>query len=211
MSRLHIFDMDGTLLRGTSAPMQIAEQLGKVAQFQELEQQLLDGVIDPPVFSQRAFAMWDELTEEHVSAAFAASPWLAGIREVWAEITARGEFCAVVSLSPDFFVSRLRAWGAHAARASAYPTLPFRPGVVLDTAGILLPSSKVTVADELCAQYGVSRADCVAYGDSRSDTDLFAVVPVSVAVNGDDHVSALATHHYRGGDLREAYALVAGV
>jgi phosphoserine phosphatase len=39
---------------------------------------------------------------------------------------------------------------------------------------------------------------------------LFGVVPVSVAVNGDDHVSGLATHAYTGGDLREAYALVAG-
>ena len=72
------------------------------------------------------------------------------------------------------------------------------------------PSPRSRIADELCALYGVGRADCVAYGDSLSDTALFGAVPVSVAVNGDAHVSGLATHAYAGGDLREAYALVAG-
>ena len=60
----------------------------------------------------------------------------------------------------------------------------------------------------MCASYGLTRADCVAYGDSMSDAALFAAVPTSVAVNGDHHVSGLATHTYAGGDLREAYGLV---
>jgi phosphoserine phosphatase len=127
---------------------------------------------------------------------------------VWAEITARGEHCAVISLSPDFFVRRLLEWGVHEARASVFPAVPFAAEAVLDPTGILRPESKVAVADELCARYGVSRADCVAYGDSMSDAVLFGTVPVSVAVNGDHHVSGLATHAYAGRDLREAYELV---
>ncbi|NGO72889.1 HAD hydrolase family protein, partial [Streptomyces boncukensis] len=66
----------------------------------------------------------------------------------------------------------------------------------------------VKIARELCAEFGVSAANCVAYGDSRSDAELFAEVPVSVAVNADHHVRALASHQYSGRDLREAYALV---
>ncbi len=211
MARLHIFDMDGTLLRGSSASMEIAREIGLVPQFQALETQLMRGEIDPRGYGLRAYAMWAALTERHVDAAFERSPWLTGIREVWADITARGDHCAVISLSPDFFVKRLRNWGVHTARASVFPALPFVPGAALDVTGLLLPESKVTIADELCAHYGVDRADCVAYGDSRSDTALFGVVPVSVAVNGDAHVSGLATHAYAGGDLRDAYALVADV
>lgn len=207
--RLHIFDMDGTLLRGSSASIEIAREMGMIAEFQELETSLMLGRIDPPGYAQRAYAMWAALTEVQVAAAFESSPWLTGIREVWADITARGELCAVISLSPSFFVSRLRAWGVHHARASVFPDLPFASGIPLDLTGILLPESKVTIADELCARYGVGRADCVAYGDSLSDTALFGVVPVSVAVNGDSHVSGLATHSYAGDDLREAYGLVA--
>ncbi|WP_431951522.1 HAD family hydrolase [Actinacidiphila sp. bgisy167] len=210
MGRLHIFDMDGTLMHGSSASLELARELGLVAEFRELEHALGNGLLDPPGYAVRAYELWRELTPAQVAAAFAHAPWLAGIREVWADIAARGEHCAVVSLSPDFFVRRLLEWGAHAVRASAFPQLPFDPAVALDAAGILLPESKVTAADELCARYGISRRDCVAYGDSLSDTALFAAVPVSVAVNGDHHVRGLASHAYTGRDLREAYALVSG-
>jgi phosphoserine phosphatase len=210
VARLHIFDMDGTLMRGSSASMELARELGLVEEFRELEGALGLGVIGPRGYAERAYELWAALTEAKVRAAFESAPWLAGIREVWADIAARGEYCAVVSLSPDFFVRRLRDWGAHQARASRFPEVPFPAGAALDPAGIMLPETKVTAADELCALYGVGRADCVAYGDSLSDTALFAAVPVSVAVNGDHHVSELATFAYAGGDLREAYALARG-
>ena len=61
--------------------------------------------------------------------------------------------------------------------------------------------------DRLCAEFGLTRDDCVAYGDSLSDKDLFAAVPVSVAVNSDRHLSGLATHSYVGKDLWDAYEL----
>ena len=61
---------------------------------------------------------------------------------------------------------------------------------------------------ELCEEFGVTRAECVAYGDSLSDKDLFSAVPVSVAVNADRHLTGLATHSYMGMDLWEAYELV---
>lgn len=209
MTRLHVFDMDGTLLRGSSACVEIARQIGLVTQFRELEAELARGAIGSRGYALRAYAMWTDLTEPQVAAAFDRAPWLAGIREVWAEITARGEHCAVISLSPDFFVRRLLVWGVHAACASVFPAFPFAPGTAFDGAGVLHPESKVFIADELCARYGLGREDCVAYGDSMSDTALFGAVPVSVAVNGDDHVNGTATHVYAGGDLREAYALVA--
>jgi phosphoserine phosphatase len=222
----------------------------------------------PPDFAARACALWAELTEEHVDAAFLGAPWLSGIREVWDEIRARGERSAVISLSPDFFVSRLlrqappprpvgspvdRSVGRSAGRpggtdgvarsssdaradaradggadagavgsavagedvpgrgvdvtyGSRWPAVPFRE--LPDPAGILSAEAKVRIADELCAQFGVSRSECVAYGDSMSDAALFAAVPVSVAVNADGHVRDLATAEYEGEDLREAYGLV---
>jgi phosphoserine phosphatase len=78
----------------------------------------------------------------------------------------------------------------------------------LDPTGILSAAAKVQIADLLCEEFGVSRADCVAYGDSGSDKDLFGVVPVSVAVNADRHLRGLATHSYVGRDLGAAYRLV---
>jgi phosphoserine phosphatase len=84
--------------------------------------------------------------------------------------------------------------------------VPFTEPV--DPAGVLSAAAKVLIADRLCAKFGLTRDDCVAYGDSLSDKDLFGVVPVSVAVNADRHLSGLATHSYVGKDLWDAYELV---
>ncbi|MFG3662254.1 HAD family hydrolase [Streptomyces sp. NPDC047706] len=206
MARLHLFDLDGTLLHGTSAPLEISRQLGVEPETIALEREIAAGLIGPPEYAHRVHALWAGLTETHVVAAFEAAPWLRRIREVWAEIRRQGDYCAVVSLSPSFFVERLRGWGAHAAHGSLFPAVPFTQP--LDPAGVLSATAKVLIADRLCREFGVTRADCVAYGDSSSDLELFGVVPVSVAVNADRHLTGLATHSYAGKDLWDAYELV---
>ncbi|MFE3141531.1 HAD family hydrolase [Streptomyces scopuliridis] len=204
--RLHLFDLDGTLIRGSAAAVEISRQLGLGAEIAELEREFLSLGLAPDEFAVRARELWAELTAVQVAAAFEGAPWLLGIREVWADIRKRGDYCAVISLSPDFFVARLLEWGAHAAHGSRWPVLPFAEPV--DRAGILNPAAKVEIANRLCAEFGVSLDDCVAYGDSMSDAEIFAAVPRGVAVNADHHLSGLATHTYTGGDLREAYELV---
>ncbi len=198
--------MDGTLLHATSAPVEISRQLGLEAETVALDQAISAGLIDPPEYAAQVHALWAELTEAHVVAAFEAAPWLARIRDVWAEIRRSGDYCAVVSLSPSFFVERLTGWGAHAAHGSRFPAVPFTEPV--DPTGVLTAAAKVRIADQLCREFGVTRADCVAYGDSLSDLDLFGAVPVSVAVNADSRLSGLATHTYFGKDLWDAYELV---
>ncbi|MCX5377167.1 HAD family phosphatase [Streptomyces sp. NBC_00091] len=206
MTSLHLFDLDGTLMYGSAAPVEISRQLGVGAEIAELERAFGAGEIGPHAFSVAARELWADLTPAHVRAAFDGAPWLAGIRDVWKEIRERGDYCAVISLSPSFFVELLLEWGAHAAHGSVFPEVPFtRP---VDAAGILTPEGKVEVADRLCERFGVGRADCVAYGDSRTDAVLFEAVACSVAVNARPYLAERATHVYEGRDLREAYQLV---
>ncbi|MFD8949088.1 HAD family hydrolase [Streptomyces xanthophaeus] len=206
MTLLHLFDLDGTLMYGSAAPVELSRQLGLSTEIAELERAFSAREIGPHQFSVAVHALWADLTTDHVRAAFEGSPWLAGIRDVWQEIRERGDYCAVISLSPSFFVELLLEWGAHAAHGSVFPAVPFtRP---VEAAGILTPAAKVTVADRLCERFGVTRSDCVAYGDSATDMVLFEAVPVSVAVNARPLLTERATHVYEGRDLREAYQLV---
>ncbi|WP_424212783.1 HAD family hydrolase [Streptomyces sp. BI20] len=210
MTRLHLFDLDGTLIRDSAAPVEISRQLGLEREIVALERAFSAG-LPPAEFARELYALWSGLTAEHVRTAFDGAPWLLGIREVWREIRARGEHCAVVSLSPSFFVELLLDWGADAAHGSVFPAPPFGvPVVPLDPAGLLTPAGKVVVADRLCARFGLTRKDCVAYGDSNTDEALFAAVPISVAVNARPWIAARATHVYQGEDLRDAFALVPG-
>ncbi|MGW6686531.1 HAD family hydrolase [Streptomyces sp. NPDC054961] len=205
MTLLHLFDLDGTLMYGSAAPVEISRQLGLSEEIAALERSFAAREMGPHAFSLAAQELWAGLTPAHVRAAFDGSPWLSGIREVWQEIRERGDYCAVISLSPSFFVELLLEWGAHAAHGSVFPEVPFTR--LVDMAGILTPERKVEVADRLCAQYGLGRGDCVAYGDSHTDVALFEAVPRSVAVNARPYLVARATHVYEGRDLREAYQL----
>lgn len=206
MTLLHLFDLDGTLMYGSAAPVEISRQLGRTSEIAELERAFGAREISPQEFSVAAHGLWADLTPAHVRAAFDGSPWLSGIREVWQEIRERGDYCAVISLSPSFFVELLLEWGAHAAHGSVFPEVPFtRP---VDVAGILTPEAKVDVADLLCERFEVTRGDCVAYGDSVTDAVLFEAVARSVAVNARPYLAERATHVYEGRDLREAYRLV---
>ncbi|MEV5754004.1 HAD-IB family phosphatase [Actinoallomurus sp. NPDC052308] len=205
MTFLHVFDMDGTLLEGTTASLQIARHVGSTDALVELEERFAAGEIDTRAFSSALPTLWRELTPSDVAAAFAASPWLSGIREVCADIRARGERSVVITMSPDFFARHLLDLGFDEVVASRFPALPFVEP--LDPANVLTPQDKVRIVAEICEQHDLTHARCVAYGDSMSDAPLFQRLTRTVAVNADHHLADLAALSYRGGDLQEAYAL----
>jgi phosphoserine phosphatase len=205
VTTLHIFDMDGTLLEGTTASLQIARHLGSTAQLVALEARFAAQEVDTRGFAAAIHELWRDLTPLAVSDAFAASPWLTGIPEVCADIRGRGERSVVITMSPDFFARHLLELGFDEVVASRFPALPFVEP--LDPANILTPGDKVRIVEEMCSRYGLSRSRCVAYGDSMSDAPLFRQLTKTVAVNADHHLAELATLSYCGNDLARAYAL----
>lgn len=74
MTLLHLFDLDGTLMYGSAAPVEISRQLGVSAEIAALERSFGAGEIGPHQFSVAAHALWSDLTPEHVRAAFEGLP-----------------------------------------------------------------------------------------------------------------------------------------
>ncbi|GHG26894.1 HAD family hydrolase [Streptomyces filamentosus] len=202
---LHVFDMDGTLLRNTSAALEIAARLDCLDELRSLEAEFAAGAIDTRGFAAALYGLWRELTPAVVAETFDAAPWIGGLAEVLADIRGRGDRAVVVTMSPDFFATRLRGLGVDDVVASAFPPPPFRSAP--DPAGILVPEDKVTAVDRLRTALGLDRDSCVAYGDSGSDVPLFSVLRHTVAVNASPALRALAGAGYEGDDLRAAYAL----
>jgi phosphoserine phosphatase len=197
--------MDGTLLHGTTAGMQIAGRLGCLPELLELEDSFAAGTIDTKAFSAAIAALWQGITAELVLEVFQASPWIAGLPEVLADVRDRGERSLVITMSPDFFAERLLDLGVDEVAASRFPPLPL--AAIPDPAGILTPADKVTIVEAALARHGLSERQCIAYGDSGSDIPLFQRLPHTVAVNAGSELSALAAVSYSGPDLREAYRL----
>jgi phosphoserine phosphatase len=202
---LHVFDMDGTLLKGTTASLQIARHLGCVEDLADLEARFAAGGIDTRSFAAAIHELWGSLTQQAVADVVGTSPWLNGIAEVCADIRQRGERSVVITMSPDFFARHLLEFGFDDVAASVFPALPFREA--LDPAGILTPGDKVRIVEEMRERHGLPLSRCVAYGDSMSDAPLFRQLAKTVAVNADHHLAELAALSYRGDDLTDAYAL----
>lgn len=197
--------MDGTLLKGTSASLQIASYLGCAEELTGMEARFAAGEIDTRGFAVVIHRLWKKLTGAAVAEVFGASPWLAGIPEVCADIRKRGERSVVITMSPDFFARHLLELGVDDVMASRFPSLPFREP--LDPDGILAPADKVRIVTELCNRHALPESRCVAYGDSMSDAPLFRRLTKTVAVNADHHLAELAAVSYAGDDLAGAYAL----
>ncbi|MCW7547731.1 HAD-IB family phosphatase [Photorhabdus sp. APURE] len=206
MKILHIFDMDGTLLRGTTASLEIARTMNCLTELHLLEKQFAQGDIDTKKFAAELQLLWSNLQYADVTKVFYASPWIEGIKEVFDDIRTKDEISMVITLSPDFFAQHLRKFGADIVIASHFPALPFREPV--DPEQILTPESKLQIVKKYVQEYGLDLEKCVAYGDSDSDIPLFNALTNTVAINGTDKIQEIALIHYEGNDLRQPYQLI---
>jgi phosphoserine phosphatase len=203
MRRAHIFDMDGTLLHGTTAPVLLAGALGELDALHELERRFADGSATAVDFARELHRMWGVVPPEVAAEAFAAAPLLANIREVLADIRARDERACLITMSPDYFAEQFLDFGFDAVFASRFPR---SAGVGLDETAILSPRDKPVLAGRFCEEHGVALGDAIAYGDSMSDVFLFDAVGIRIAVNGDHHLAERSDISVDGTDLLPAYA-----
>ncbi len=200
MAKLHVFDMDGTLLRG-AAVEEISRHLGCFEPASAIEQAYLRGeIVDEPKFWDDVLELWAGATEQDLDDAFEASPWMERVPEVFADIADRGEHSVVISQSPLFIVRRLERWGA----GQTFATM-VEQGVPSHVDQLLTQQAKVEITMKLLAELDLSPLDCVAYGDSTSDTELFRALDHTVAVNAAPFLRESAARIYDGTDMWQAY------
>jgi phosphoserine phosphatase len=196
--KAHIFDMDGTLLHGTSAPVLVAAALGQPDALEALERDFAAGTATAVQFAHRLHEMWGVVTPEVARQAFAAAPVLANLREVLADIRDRDERACLITMSPDYFAEQFLDFGFDAVFASRFPR------DAEDAARRVRhpqPQDKPRLAERFCAEHGLTLADAIAYGDSMSDVFLFEEVGVRVSVNGDHHLAERSDIAVQGTDL----------
>jgi len=198
---LHVFDMDGTLLRGT-ATIELARQLGQLDTGHRIETLWSEGRITDTEFWRTLLEICQNASESDFDAAFHNATWMEGIAETFADIRSRGETVIVISQSPAFFVRRLQLWGAHETYGSAV-----EPGVPLSDTATLMPEAKVTITHAALAARNLGEDDCVVYGDSSSDVELFKSFSRTVGINPSPSLRALAATRYQGTNIREAYLM----
>lgn len=204
---LHIFDMDGTLLRDTTASLQIAQAHGHTQELVELELAYGAGEIDEVGFARRTWALFSHLTPSQVREVFDEAPWIRGMAQIVSDLHDLGEACIVITMSPNYFADYLLDFGFDVVIASDHPPLQGKAeDDMADTSGVLLAGDKVAIAEDWANYFGLSPDNCTAYGDSSSDVPLFMASGRTVAVNAGAELQAMAAVSYQGDDLRDAVA-----
>jgi phosphoserine phosphatase len=204
-NRLFVFDMDGTLLIGTTACIEIAKVSGTLDQLHILEQKFAAGEIDAFCFAQNIGELWGMVDEQVVRTAFEATPKLTNIKAVTTLIRRGGGKSCLITMSPDFYANLFYEYGFDFIGASQFPR---SSDEMVKREHILNPNDKATIVRKWCDQLGLELNECVAFGDSISDYLLFKELEHTVSINGDATLRNLARYRYEGSDLHDAFLTV---
>ncbi|MCP1201082.1 HAD family phosphatase [Notoacmeibacter sp. MSK16QG-6] len=200
MSRLFAFDMDGTLLPGTSGLLELAKELGTVDRLNVLETRYVAGDLDTVDFTREISRLWGPITPTIAEAAFAKAPKIDGIEEVVAQVRSAGGISCVVTMSQDIFANEFLKWGFDHVFSTTYP-----PNHGYNYDKILTPEHKIHLLQDVADEHGFDFVETVAFGDSRSDVPLFQKVKYPISINGDEYVEAHAVMAYNGNSLLDAF------
>lgn len=204
MTKLFVFDMDGTLLPRTTASLEIAKSTGTVNELQSLERRFAARELDTKMFAHEIHKLWGIVDEKIIRSAFEGATKLRRIDTVISVLSERDQKSCIITMSPDFFAELFREHGFDYVFASGFPRAEGEP---LRPERILTPEDKVRLTTQVCEELGVDVVDVVAFGDSMSDYPLFRTLVHTVSVNGTPELERLAKYKYRGDDLYEIFEL----
>jgi phosphoserine phosphatase len=195
------FDVDGTLVPGTSTSQHLAHRLGHFAELSVAEAAYDAGTLTNQEACVLDALAWRGRTPDEIHGWLASLPVVDGIADTvaWCRIHRLEPYLATLAWEP---VARYLATRFGLAGCCG-PTLSIVDGRYSgDVDRHFDEHDKRDFAAAVAAAAGVPLSACAAVGDSRSDLPLFAEVGLSIAFNATAAVKAIATHAVDGADLR---------
>jgi phosphoserine phosphatase len=201
------FDLDGTLLRGTTVSMLTAAWLGRRGALDDLERRYAEGAISNAAVADASAPWFEGHSVDEVTRVLDPGPWIAGIGATVDALRAAGAHVALATVT----------WRSAAEAVAARFGFEDCCGTELAAAGGRLLGSvsrhfdaedKAAFVEEVCLRRGVSPSEAAAVGDSRSDLPMFERVGFSIALNADEPARAAATTALDTEDLRDVLPLL---
>jgi phosphoserine phosphatase len=202
-----VFDLDGTLLRGTTVSLLLAEWLGRRTEIAELEEAFHAGEISNSVVADATAGWLAGQSTADVRRVLADGPWIDGMAETFTALREAGSSLLLGTITWSFAAEMLRE--RHGFAAVSGTVLRVESGVLSGTVGRYFDEhDKARFVEEWCAEHGHSMSQVAAVGDSRSDVPLFRRAGLSIALNATPDARAAATHRLETDDLRDVLALL---
>jgi phosphoserine phosphatase len=202
-----VFDLDGTLLRGTTVSLLLAEWVGRAAEMAELERAFHAHEISNRVVADTSAGWLAGKSTAEAWRVLRAGHWIDGMAETFGALEAAGVRLLLGTITCSFAAEMLRERYRFAAVSGT--EMQVSNGFLSGTVSRHFDEhDKVRFVEEWCAQNGFSMSQVAAIGDSRSDVPLFRRAGMSIALNATADAQAVATHVLDTEDLRDVLALL---
>lgn len=202
-----VFDLDGTLLRGTTVSVLLAQWLGRGKEVSELERRFQAHEISNSVVADTSAGWLAGRTTTDAWHMLMQGPWIDGMAETFQALSRAGMSLLLGTITWSFAAEMLKEHHGFAAVSGTEMQAP--DGVLSGTVSRYFDEhDKVRFVEDWCARHGYSMSQVAAVGDSRSDVPLFHRVGLSIALNATPDARAAAMHTLDTEDLRDLLALL---
>jgi phosphoserine phosphatase len=201
------FDLDGTLLRGTTVSLLLAQWLGQAEEIAELERAFHAHEISNSVVADTSAGWLAGQRTTDIRAVLAAGAWIAGMSDTLRALAAAGVKLLLGTVTWKFAAEMLQEHYGFSAVSGT--EMHVSDGVLSGTVTRYFDEhDKVRFVERWCARHGYSMSQVAAIGDSRSDVPLFECVGMSIALNATPDARSAATHVLDTDDLRDVLAFL---
>ena len=209
--RLASFDLDGTLVTGTSICQHLGIRLGHRNVIEELEAQYAAGEITNREVADRDASYYRGRRVSEIREALESVPIIGGAEETFVVLREQGLRIVIATVTWSFAARivadrfELDAWSGCEMGESPDGVLSGFVRRHFDE------FDKVEFVRGCCDDHGIAMGEVIAIGDSRSDDPLFGSVGYSIALNATPDARDAATRSLNTKDLRELLAVVPGL
>lgn len=202
-----VFDLDGTLLRGTTVLRLLATHLGHAKEVAELDRAISAGEISSQVIADRSAAWFAGCSVAEMGDVLATGPWIQGIAETVSALSDAGTRVLLGTITWRFAAELL---GDQFGFDAVSGTELHADGDALrgTIARHFDEHDKARFVEDWCGANGFTFEQVAAVGDSRSDIPLFERVDRAVALNATPDAKRAATHTLNSDDLRAVLPLL---
>jgi phosphoserine phosphatase len=206
--RLACFDLDGTLVRGTSVSRHLADRFGRGEGMAELERRYAAGEISNSVVAEEQARDFRGMPLPRVVGKLDDIACIEGIDATLAALRERGIESLLGTVTWSFAAEEFRR--RHGFLAVSGTEIDLDPDG-LPTGGVKRHFDewdKLKFVAAYCEANGIDLAECVAVGDSRSDVPLFEAVGLSIALNATPDAREAASVAIDTEDLTDILGLI---
>ncbi len=201
MIRLACFDLDGTLITGTTTTLFLAKNLGFDKWSPKFEEDFRTGLYNNSTqIAQETARQFRGVSLGRIYELYPGVPKIANITSTVANLKKRGIIVILASITWGFFVELF---------ANEYGFDSYC-GTQMNMDNNVLTGEIGAYCNELdklqfflnpCRHYGVPLRETISVGDSKSDHPIFREAGKSIALNADPETKRLATYSLDTKDL----------